>query len=846
VAVAVLAIGLALPLAARAQVVLRNMDLESHRNDYVAQSSGGNRYSACWGYVHGDGREYAIIGTAQGTAIYNVTDPANAYSVGFIPGPTSTWREMKAHNGYIYIVTETPGAGDGLQIVSMANPESPVLSSTLTTYFNLAHSLFLDPDREQLIVNGPRKMQSPGVYPNIGTHILSLTNPAAPTLLGTWDVGGYPASYAHDSFQRGDTLFLAAIYAGRVRVLDTSDPALPVEVTSWAYPGAFTHNIWPDSTGTVLYVTDEVNGQPLKVFDISDVMNPQLVNAFTSNPDAIVHNAHVLGHELYLANYTEGVRILDVTDPVHPAEFATADSYPGASGSYFGVWEVFPYFPSGTVIASDMQTGLYVYRPVRDYGVIRVNVIDADTQLPIPDVEVFLTTQGDSLRTPADGIVQFGPSPGAHTVLAEKFGWTSGVANVTVSVGSRDTVTFELQQKALVSYTGALRDAVSLAPLEDAGVELSYTALGTSTDVNGDFALASVPDDIYELRTRSPGHVPAASLRPIGPGHTGPVTIDVPPADFYDDLESATPWIVGAAGDDATGGLWTRVEPLGTGAAQEGPLAAGPSALEIAPGRPAGIGAFAVMVPGDIQPEFDRTPGAGQFCFVTGQGTIPESQGQADVDGGRTSLTTPALALASMTDAHIGWWQWFYSNGGTNDWFAVRVSNNDGATWTDVDTVRSPQLDPSWEERWIRVSDYVTPTDQVRLRFIAADLPSAAATVEAAVDDLIAWDQALVQVGVSPAATAGTLRFRAPRPNPAAGEVALTLELSRAGEVEIAIFDLGGRRVRTLHHGPATAGPLHIRWDGADATGRRAAAGLYFVRAFQGGESAHTRIVRAG
>jgi len=58
-------------------------------------------------------------------------------------------------------------------------------------------------------------------------------------------------------------------------------------------------------------------------------MNPVEVNGITCNPQAIVHNAHVKGNELYLSNYTEGIRILDLSDPAHPAEFGWADSYPG-------------------------------------------------------------------------------------------------------------------------------------------------------------------------------------------------------------------------------------------------------------------------------------------------------------------------------------------------------------------------------------------------------------------------------------------------------------------------------------------------------------------------------------
>jgi hypothetical protein len=175
--------------------------------------------------------------------------------------------------------------------------------------------------------------------------------------------------------------------------------------------GAFTHNSWPDATGNWLYVTDETKGEPLKVFDISNLASPVEANAITSNPQAIVHNAHVKGNELFLANYTEGVRVLDLSDPRHPAEFAYADSYDGSRAATAACGGISPYFPSGTVIASDRNTGLYVYRVQHNYGIVRVRVVDAASHQPIPGARVVLTSQGDSLTTPADGIVQFAPSP---------------------------------------------------------------------------------------------------------------------------------------------------------------------------------------------------------------------------------------------------------------------------------------------------------------------------------------------------------------------------------------------------------------------------------------------------
>jgi hypothetical protein len=134
-------------------IPLRNLTLQSWRNDY-APAPGGTNYSSCWSYVHSDGREYAVIGvngltaSTGGTAIYNVTDPANAYLVGFIPGPQSIWREMKSYRNWIYVVTEGfSGPNLGLQIIRMTNPEAPVLAATYMTNFYTSHTVSVDTTR---------------------------------------------------------------------------------------------------------------------------------------------------------------------------------------------------------------------------------------------------------------------------------------------------------------------------------------------------------------------------------------------------------------------------------------------------------------------------------------------------------------------------------------------------------------------------------------------------------------------------------------------------------------------------------------------------------------------------
>ena len=829
----------------------RNLTLTAHRNEFPPAGGAqfGAGYSNCWSYIHSDGREYAIIGTTSGTAIYNVSDPWNIYRVGnLIPGPNSSWREMKSYRNWIYIVTEGTGAGQGVQIVRMTNPEVPLLVGTYVGAFFRSHSVSVDTARALLICNGTN-----GATGATGIRVLSLANPELPVEIGAWPGGAGVTSefYVHDSVPIGTRLFASSIYAGIQRILDFTNPAAITQINEWSYFGAFTHNAWPDATGNFLYVTDETNGEPLKVFDISDPMAPALATTLTANPAAIVHNAHVMGNELYLSNYTEGIRILDLSDPAHPAEFAWADSYPGMSGGFYGVWGVCPYFPSGTVIASDMQTGLYVYRPVRDYGIIRAAVTDA-TAAAAAGVEVHVPTSGDSLTTGADGIVQFAPSPGTHTVIVKPFGYYPDSAIVNVTPGSRDTVALTLVPRPGRDLSGVIRDAGTLAGLEAAEIHLNYTSLHLNTAANGSFLSPLLPEDIYSAEARAPGHI-GAEFMVHHQQFSPPLDIALPGTATWDKLEVASGWVTGGAGtgDNATTGLWIRVEPFGTGAAQPAPARSGPARLAgtspaafdvVKPGAsPLHEDEAGGVAPGDVQPQFDRTPPPGQLCYVTGQGNSTDV-GQADVDNGQTSLTSPALNLTGMADPVIGYWRWFYASGSADDWFAVMLSNNNGTSWVPVDTLRGSQA--HWKEVAVHVANYLPVTSTMKIRFIAAD-GNPGSVVEAAIDDVVTYDGSnapLVDVGSSP--TPGALRFRTAFPNPTDGRVRFVLELPTSGPVAVDVLDVQGRRVRTLESGTREAGIHTLIWNGDDESGRSAAAGLYFVRARAGGAETRTRVVR--
>ncbi len=81
-----------------------------------------------------------------------------------------------------------------------------------------------------------------------------------------------------------------------------------------------------------------------------------------------------------------------------------------------------------------------------------------------------------------------------------------------------------------------------------------------------------------------------------------------------------------------------------------------------------------------------------------------------------------------------------------------------------------------------------------------------------------------------------------PYPNPAVRSAALRLSLAREGAVKVAVYDLAGRRVRTLLDSVQPAGTRVLTWDGRSDTGVRLAAGVYVVRMEAGGVTQSRRL----
>jgi len=336
---------------------------------------GGGSMNDIWGWVDPlDSAEYVILGRTNGTAFLDITDPVNPIYLGDLPTASlnSTWRDIKVYNNYAFIVSE---AGQhGMQIFDLTNLRDitapPLLFEESAHYsgWGNAHNIVINESTGRAYGVGTNTFEG-------GLHIVDISDPLNPTLIGDFSEDGYTHDAQVVIYTGPDTNFQGqeiafACNENTVTIVDVTDASNTTLISRTGYPGAsYTHQGWLTEDHRYFLSNDELDEQnsgintTTFIWDMLDLSAPVIIGTFVSSTSAIDHNLYTHNGYVYQSNYRAGLRILDTENIANAIleEVAYFDVYPSSNSAQFdGTWSNYPYFPSGVIAVSHIQEGLFL------------------------------------------------------------------------------------------------------------------------------------------------------------------------------------------------------------------------------------------------------------------------------------------------------------------------------------------------------------------------------------------------------------------------------------------------------------------------------------------------------
>ncbi|MBN8702933.1 MAG: choice-of-anchor B family protein [Bacteroidetes bacterium] len=595
------------------------------------------------GFADSLNNEYALVCASKGLAIVDVTVPTNPILKKQVSGPTNLWREVKTYKGFAYVTNE---ADSGLQIINLNGLPDTTLPSkfwkgdgAIAGLLKTIHALHIDTTKGFAYLYGSNSNLANG-----GVIVADLTNPWNPTYAGK-----YNSHYVHDGYVDNDTLYAGEIYQGKFTVINFANKVSPQVLQSVSTPGNFTHNTWISDNRKVIYTTDEVNGSYLAAYDISNLTNITELDRIQSNPGSgsVVHNVHIHNDYAVSSWYKDGFTIVDAHRPTNLVQVGNYDTYSGSGSGFEGAWGVYPYLPSGNILVTNINEGLFVLTPtyVRA-SYLEGTVVDSSNGAPIFNAKVDILSTSASDNSLLNGTYATGtPQSGSFSVLVSKVGYYSKtIPNVNLSNGIVSVLHVTLTPIPTTNFSVTVYDNTG-NPLSSASASLintiyTYTA---NSNASGTATFSGVKIGTYTLVVGKWGYIAECNGAIISLTPT-PLSFSLSPG-YSDDFSVDLGWTISGT---ATSGTWVRAKPVGT-----------------------------IFNTTTANPATDASSNdCLDFAYITGNGGGAPSFD--DVDNGVTILTSPSFDLTSYSNPEISFYKWFFNDGGAgspNDSLELVVSN---------------------------------------------------------------------------------------------------------------------------------------------------------------------------
>lgn len=404
-----------------------------------------------WGhYDLNDQREYALVGLTNGISIVEVTDPERPRLVSFIAGQNTIWRDISTYQyydndrrrwmAYAYVSADAATVGTmildlnelPLTVTHVATDKSDtsahntyisnvdystgVVRDGLTAYLHLAGS-----DKQGGAFNS-YSLADPLKPAPVYKHQESVRTNYTHDLTSLW-IADARREQCVDKNSACD--LLVDYNEDEIILWDKTRNSQPTKLSRNIYQYvSYVHSGWWTEDKNFVSVHDELDEQRfglntrVRFFSLDNLRNLHLAGEYVGPTTAIDHNGYARGNRYYISNYERGLVVLDISDPRNPVEAGFFDTYPIAdSASFNGAWGTYPFLPSGNILVSDINSGLYIIRdntahaqgrvkfsaariPAKEGETVRVALqrINSDDSA----AEVFYETQSGNARADED------------------------------------------------------------------------------------------------------------------------------------------------------------------------------------------------------------------------------------------------------------------------------------------------------------------------------------------------------------------------------------------------------------------------------------------------------------
>lgn len=362
-----------------------------------------------WGWADPEtGKEYALVGLTDGVTFVDVTDPSEPVVTGKLEEPApqqktskrrhddgsgfkdaSDWRDLKVYQNTLYVVSEQQGHGiqvfDLTRLRDVQNTPATFQNDARYTLFDNAHNIAVNEETGFAYVVG---ITSGDVCAERGgLHMVDINQPLQPEYAGCYfdeASGGHTRNgYIHDTqcvvydgpddrYRDREICFSSAEHAFLITDVNSKENAGTIAVTGYEGSG-YSHQGWLSEDHRYFFMNDELDERTYHhntrtyVWDMEDLENPEFMGYYQHDTFSVDHNLYIYNDIMYQANYTAGLRILDVSNPNPESitELGFFDTTPqnGSSDLNFaGLWSVYPWLSGNKILVSDINNGLFILR----------------------------------------------------------------------------------------------------------------------------------------------------------------------------------------------------------------------------------------------------------------------------------------------------------------------------------------------------------------------------------------------------------------------------------------------------------------------------------------------------